>query len=89
MKLKLLTSLIKVNLPNIQDFEIYTVNKDTEINAFLYQEPNQNVCGIACLFRTIFITDSDIRHELRLRNQIPEGLVTLLAINLLNEILRT
>lgn len=89
LKLKPLTSLIKVNLPNIQDFEIYTVNKDTEINAFLYQGPNQNVCGIACLFRAIFITDSDIRHELRLRNQIPERLVTLLAIDLLNEILRT
>ena len=74
LKLKFLTLLIKLNYPGMQDFEIYVVNKDTEKNVFLYQEPNQNICGIGCLINAILITDFDIRHELRLRNKLPEQL---------------
>ena len=35
--------LIKVNYPDMQDFEIHAVNKDTEKNVFPYQGPNQNI----------------------------------------------
>ena len=70
LKLKFLTSLIKVNYPNMQDFKVHAVNKNTEKNVFPYQEPNQNICGIACLVSVIFMTNSDIRHELRLRNKL-------------------
>ena len=64
LKLKFLTSLIKLNYPDMQDFKIHVVNKDTEKNVFPYQRPNQSICGIACLISAILITDSDIRHEL-------------------------
>ena len=69
LKLKFLTSLIKLNYLVMQDFEIH-VNKGTEKNVFPYQGPNQNICGIACLISAILITDSD----LRLRNRFPERL---------------
>ena len=36
VKLKFLTLLIKVNYPNMPDFQIYVVNKDTERNVFPY-----------------------------------------------------
>ena len=55
----------------MQDFKVHTVNKNTEKNVFPYQEPNQNICGIACLVSVIFMTNSDIKHELRLRNKLP------------------
>ena len=74
LKLKFLTSLIKVNYPDMPDFEIHVINKDTEKKVFPYQGPNQNICGIACLISTILITDSDIRHELHLRNKLPKRL---------------
>ena len=74
LKLKFLTSLIKLNYLGMQDFEIHVVNKGTEKNVFPYQGPNQNICGIACLISAILITDSDIRLELRLRNRFPERL---------------
>ena len=64
LKLKLLTSLIKVNYWDMPDFEVHVVNKDTEKNVFPYQGPNQNICGNACLISAILITDSYIRHEL-------------------------
>ena len=59
------------------DFEIHGVNKDTAKSAFPYQGLNQNICGMACLINAILITDSDIRHELRLRNKLPERLAWL------------
>ena len=77
MQLKFLTSFIKVNYPDIQDFEIHAVNKNTEKNVFLYQGPNQNICGIACLISAILITDFDITHQLRLRNKHSERLAWL------------
>ena len=44
---------------------------------FSYHRANQNICGIACLISAILITDSDIRHELHLRNKLPEWLAWL------------
>ena len=38
LKLKFLTSLIKVNYPNMKDFEIHAVNKDNEENVFFISQ---------------------------------------------------
>ena len=77
LKLQFLTSLTKVNHPDMQDFEIHVLNKATGKNVFLYQGPNQKICRIACLISAILITNSDIRHELCLRNKRPERLAWL------------
>ena len=61
----------------MQDFEIHAVNKHTDKKVFPYQGPNQNICGIVCLISAILLTDFDIRHQLCLRNKLPERLAWL------------
>ena len=51
------------------------LSKRPALSELINQGPNQNICGIVCLISAILITDSNIRHKLRLRNKLPERLV--------------
>ena len=74
LKLEFLTSLIIQEYGNCKGFDIHVVNKSNEKSIFVFQGPNQNICGLACLISAIVITDTDIRSEILLRNKLPNEL---------------